>query len=150
MSNIKLDAAKAARYWGCEVVCAPYTGQPNKKLTGKMIGVTTDSIYIKFPEWATSHGMFVSDCQLLLTPLSAITDEHAIEVAKVMYHEITEYNHLLNIGWGVIAVIKGDKLVPEFGYRLFIPVFDLLRSLGYDCDNAISEGWGVDRLAFVN
>lgn len=151
--NSKLTVRNLVKYWGCKVKCDnchfPELEYWFTYITAQYITLYAATKPAGIIREIGFSQIKISDCQLLLTPLSAITDEHAIEVAKVMYHEITEYNHLLNIGWGVIAVIKGDKLVPEFGYRLFIPVFDLLRSLGYDCDNAISEGWGVDRLAFV-
>lgn len=35
----KLTAAIAASYFGADVICAPYGGQPNRKITGTMIGL---------------------------------------------------------------------------------------------------------------
>ena len=152
MSSSKLTAAQAARYWGCEVVqvgCSydPYT------VNETILSLITKGV----------------DYQLLLTPLSAITDEHAIEVAKVIMQsnskEQKEYE------WQIDrrdeeGVLIGDVSDP-IATRILIsslcefigvdfmenpvaimnqrPAIDLLRSLGYDCDNAISEGWAVDK-----
>lgn len=131
MSNSKLDAAKAARYWGCEVICPD---EELYKLDGRILS-------------AIERG---AECILLLTPLSAITDEHAIEVAKVARPEITDYNHLLNIGWGIISVIKDGYVLPELGFKSITAILRELCEFGYDCDNAISEGWAVDKTTFDN
>lgn len=146
MSNIKLDAAKAARYWGCEVIGKDDLNTEIEPVIGKMVElsdhkltISTDKEYCEFMPF---------ECQLLLTPLSAITDEHAIEVAKVARPEITDYNHLLNIGWGIISVIKDGYIIPELGFKSITAILRKLCEFGYDCDNAIEEGWAVDKTTF--
>lgn len=153
MSNIKLDTAKAARYWGCTI-------KTKEKLTGKLVGIfsTHESCNIELIDNSISVGHKLSDCQLLLTPLSAITDEHAIEVAKIASIGKYEAKECIGCDKDDYKTI-GKYIVADFNYPTYIDVrihtdkyikiIDLLRSLGYDCDNAISEGWAVDRLAFV-
>ena len=80
----KLTAAIAASYFGADVICAPYGGQPNRKITGTMIGLNNHGIDIKFPEWQSPHQIATDQCQLILTPLSKISDEDAVEVAKII------------------------------------------------------------------
>jgi len=84
MENLKLTAQIAAAYFGSEIICAPYGGQPERKLIGKMVGLGNTLMDIKFPVWQSSHQMPISDSQLLITPLSSISDEDAIEVAKII------------------------------------------------------------------
>ncbi len=76
MSNEKqvLTAQIASAYWGAQVICAPYGGQPNRQITGSMVGLGNLGIDIKFPEWQSPHNILIETCQLLLTPLSEISD----------------------------------------------------------------------------
>jgi len=81
--------------------------------------------------------------QLLLTPLSDITDEHAIEVAKI-------YSHIPTPGGSINKNSPIDKIrkmliwhAPHRG-----DVVDYLRSLGYHTGNfmgydPIAEGWCI-------
>jgi hypothetical protein len=142
MNNSKLTAKLAARYYGCEVLTR------NGGIY-RMTGIEEDRLNYALSNRNYSYVLFDSDPKLVLTPLSAITDEHAIEVAKIARPEITDYNHLLNIGWGIIGVIKDGYILPELGFKSITAILRKLCEFGYDCDNAISEGWAVDKLAFV-
>ena len=141
MSNSKLTAAHVYKYHNSTVYCV------SLGISAKIDGVFRDLIVLEHND--TKHVVKSDRCQLLLTPLSAITDEHAIEVARIARPEITDYNHLLNIGWGIIGVIKDGYILPELGFKSITAILRKLCEFGYDCDNAISEGWAVDRLAFV-
>lgn len=138
MSNSKLTAAQAARYLGSEIVT-------KEGIKGVLVGIflTHGSCNIELPDGSISVGHLIPDCQLLLTPLSAITDEHAIEVANLinLHHPFSEP---LRFDCGLVKM--GYQLQPNKSSSLYnYDVIDLLRSLGYDCDNAISEGWAVDK-----
>ncbi len=166
MSNSKLTAAQAMKYYGCQVkiIDSPRTATIRDIMDGML--------------WFDGIWSHVSQCQLLLTSLSAITDEHAIEVAKVAIGsgyrepfniERTGHKVLVSVPYGitdytfVISPSSNDKHGREhfyvymhnakgYGVSVFgtAKITDLLRSLGYDCDNAISEGWAVDKTTFDN
>lgn len=124
----------------------PYSQVRAENKTYCMVGVSgfNETIQIRLSvdetEWIPAD-----ECKLELTPLFAITDEHAIEVAKIARPYITDYNHLLNIGWGIISVIKDGYILPELGFKSITAILRKLCEFGYDCDNAISEGWAVDK-----
>jgi len=131
MNNSKLTAKLAARYYGCEVICVS---------TGFHYVLDADILS------AIENGV---EYMLLPTPLSAITNEHAIEVYYALYPKSK-----INAKWVEAMFIRNwlvhNNRIQEVDTPLnYTKTFDLLRSLGYDCDNAISEGWAVDRLAFV-
>jgi hypothetical protein len=167
MSNSKLTAAQAARYWGCEVV-DPATG-----IKGYLVGIKENGIHVDYG-MGVSFVQFSDYIKLLLTPLSAITDEHAIEVAKVVDRNVTygfgtpEYRLKLYIAYNFAkdkrtkepVIERYDSSTGEMYGTIMLNIrdhkfthfniIDLLRSLGYDCDNAISEGWAVDKRTFDN
>jgi hypothetical protein len=127
--NSKLTAKLAARYYGCEVVCVS---------TGFHYVLDADILS------AIENGV---EYMLVLTPLSAITDEHAEIIGRYRYNDPKKMSYS-EIGKSTIKdYLKQDK--PKGMFELEKYEIDLLRSLSYDCDNAISEGWAVDRLAFV-
>lgn len=74
-----------------------------------------------------NHNIIYERCSLLVTPLHLITDEHAVEVAKIMNCKICGEN---------VNEIK-DHLSGSFnmparwnGYN-YLEIFDFLRSKGY-------------------
>jgi hypothetical protein len=73
----QLNAAIAAAYWGCEI--------HTKGETYKMHGMPAlfGEIHLSFAPRG-NEALEVEQCQLVLTPLSAISDEDAIEVAKII------------------------------------------------------------------
>ena len=169
---MKLTAKIAASYFGAEVRCAPYGGPPDRKIIGTMIGLNNDGIHVKFPEWQShQHQVAIGVCQLILTPLDKISDEDAVEVAKIADKNV-EYKK----GNGHIAEITRYKVVKSeskdksyigidrysgdtyYGYdplpitaSLYsIEQIDYLRSKGYDCGhgsipNLIAAGVAVEK-----
>jgi hypothetical protein len=138
--NSKLTAAQAARYWGCDVLDS--FGDIYKLDASIMCEIEDGEQF-----------------RLLLTPLSAITDEHAIEVAKIASIGKYEAKECIGCDKDDYKTI-GKYIVADFNYPTYIDIrihtdkyikiIDLLRSFGYDCDNAISEGWAVDKTTFDN
>lgn len=123
MSNNKLTTDRAVKYWGAEVM------YPD----GSIHRVNTRTLeYIECEE----------DCKLLLTPQSQIIEEHGMEVANIMgFGSDPVFKHrvmlLLCQKYGTIGYMK-----PMNEYR---DVIDLLRKYSYDIDNAIEEGWAIDK-----
>jgi len=147
MSNSKLTVRNLVKYWGCKVKCDnchfPELEYWFTYITAQYITLYAATKPAGIIREIGFSQIKISDCQLILTPLSAITDEHAIEVAK-----IAGYSYDL-VDWGRHVIWAYTHKTLRFKGDEWRKVIDLLRSLGYDCDNAISEGWGVDRLAFV-
>lgn len=70
---------------------------------------------------------------ILLTLLSSITDEDAIEVAKIMYPK-DKHNEKDSLNWGkdiVREIIEGQTDKDVIWFAGIIPVVDYLRSRGY-------------------
>ena len=120
-------AACFAAYWGANTISAPYGAQPKRMLQGKISATNTIFIDIKYPEWQSQHPIILSDCKLILTPLSEISDEDAIEVAKMNFHGHTEYPQ----------IDLGRALVRKLNKHIYcenpIQIIDFLRSRSYDC-----------------
>lgn len=97
-----------AVYWGSEhsrfVLCATFTNT---------IGPTT-------------HWDYLDGCQILLTPLDKITDEDAIEVAKIVYGEASHY---ANIFEGKELITASNTLIQIADY---VEITDFLRSKSYN------------------
>lgn len=64
--------------------------------------------------------------------LSEITDEHAVEVAKIVAPNIQDLHHLKNIGTNVIIDISNGHTIIEVGAITFTAVIDYLRYKHYD------------------
>ncbi len=122
--NSKLTTQRAARYYGGDILDS--SGDIYKLDASIMCEIEDGEQF-----------------RLLLTPLPAITDEHAIEVANLinLHHPFSEP---LRFDCGLVKM--GYQLQPNKSSSLYnYDVIDFLRSLGYDCDNAIEEGWAVDK-----
>jgi len=84
---------------------------------------------------------------LLLTPLSAITDEDAIEVAKIRWHSLDRnhpYKNSAKEGHKVVDILRNCAVD---NYTM-LKMFDYLRSKGYalpyldaSVDDLVSMGW---------
>jgi hypothetical protein len=61
-----------------------------------------------------------------------------LEVAKIARPEITDSNHLMNIGTSIIREIKQGNIIPEFGINKIKDIIDYLRSKGYDMDGYLT------------
>lgn len=94
------------------------------------------------------------DSMLTLTPLSKITDEDAIEVAKVCAYFNGSDNHRADIGRAIIKNVTGKNGRIKH-YPNIIKAFDLLRSKGYDCGfrhipSLIEAGLAIDKTTLTN
>ena len=68
-------------------------------------------------EAPTGDSYRIDRCQLILTPLSEISDEHARGIARIARPDITDNEHLLNIGRSIcINLIRGNVLL-EIGFN---------------------------------
>jgi hypothetical protein len=79
----KLTAQIAARYLGCKIKCAPYGGQPTRFEYGKMVGLNETHLHCRLGNWVSPHDMPIGSCQLVLRPISELTDEECIELVKL-------------------------------------------------------------------
>lgn len=159
----KLTAQIAAAYFGCKCRNSwfPKVHKEYKKIW-KLAGINIDNP--KYFYLSNYDGAVTSDdCLLILTPLSAISDEHAIEVAKILLpmafvrrtkgwivsrnYTITGFPYV-KIHHNLIAysvqidcrLINFDVSCMEDGNNVTgetdmqpIAIIDFLRSNGYDC-----------------
>lgn len=141
---MKLTAAIAAMYYGCNLECAPYA-DADRLIIGKMVGLNEFICDVKFPEWQSVAAVAYEHCKLILRPLSEITDEDAMEVSKIFGHNYpSEENgkRLLDCfhSWGKWGCDSNETTLYD-GKR----VSDYLRSKSYDCDNLISNGIAITK-----
>lgn len=133
--------------------CYPNSLIKTAKFTCKMVGICfdTNELVLRATGGVITDCFVhpVGDCQLLLSTLSAITDEHAIEVVEMHGYDPSK--------WGKIqdAKITGEKMRFEFEkyiVRVGAPtaISDYLRSVGYDLGygstpSLIAAGIAVDK-----
>lgn len=101
------------------------------------------------PQYSTTSHTYISDCKLVLTPLTKISDEDAIEVAKIYdknceykIHnktvQITDYKVIIPRAVGVERYVNGHYMgyepLASFRDGYNIEQIDYLRSRGYNCD----------------
>lgn len=137
-----------AAYMGCEV---QYLDINNKKIVATLTGVsvndglettykrrrksiTGDYVsgdYLSFKPNG-NHNTDALHCKPILTPLSEITDEDAVEVAKMYYDK--DIHHTIGSGKNLIMhIIHPDvSNILVYSYSL-IYILDYLRSRHYDC-----------------
>lgn len=101
--------------------------------------VTQTILYAYSVDSVDDHWAVPTDCKLLLTPLSAITDEHAVEVAKIVGCIDKECPESDFKYWGdyikARLIMKG---VDDFYHS--VKIFQYLISKGY----AVPLFFGVD------
>ena len=96
-----------------------------------------------------SHGYWsnVSDCHLLLKPLSEISDDDAVEVAKIANigkYEAKEFigcgkDNLKTIGYYIVGeFINSTYSELRMHTDMYIDIIDYLRKKGYDMDNYLN------------
>lgn len=147
--NIQDKAAFFAQYWGQSVIVSETNGHANKRYK-----VESSEMHDHF---------FLHECYLELTPLSEITDEDAIEVAKILHGRdcVPEicYNDGEQItlspygrsayGWNEINInTKGFLSYDRADSLKVIQAYDLLRRNGYlipyaghTTDQLLEMGW---------
>lgn len=112
-------------HYGCLAQWSDDRNENEPKIIGQIVEVTNIDVTIKDDKGAL-HTCMLFESQLLLQSLSLITDEDAIEVAKMLYP-----NHAPAFG-----VKMGKKIIDEMqiGGQLLcgaIAVIDYLRSKSY-------------------
>ncbi len=159
MSN-ELTPQIAGAYYGCRVETAPYGGQPNRKLIGEMIGITSYGISLKYPEWQSTDSQPFANCKLLLRPLSAITDDDCAFIYEtIIGSTIGENRFSIQRQQGksiTVETVYNIDNAPDKRTYVYIPdsleiyytqegrieypdgvrmqeIIDYLRSKGYDC-----------------
>src|ERR1051325_2303015 len=140
-------AAMYAAYYGARV-CAP-TIEPDMDMWENARIITVEDKCILYQDEEGIAGININDCKLVLKPLSEISDEDAIEVAK-MYGGLcikVDKDGFLQV------VYKNNVCVTYFVVNnpLNIPtkLTDFLRSRGYDCGygsikSLIESGYAIE------
>lgn len=147
MENLKLTAQIAAAYMPCKI-----TDKYANGVHYDMVGVSEyeGNLQVKMPSGDTDWWN-IDMCQLLLTPLSSITDEDAIEVAKIDLGalngfeviKVKRYNTSIEIDYRWISDNESLNLKDGYSYsgwgmgfkpQTYSPqITDYLRSKSYDC-----------------
>lgn len=142
MSKI-LTAQVAGHYYGAQV--AQMLGKT--QVVGLMVGLANDFIRIHTKGGSLSSWA-MNNCKLVLTPLTKITDDHAIEVAKIDsgYNENAEDARYF-------MIMDGMSIIKNWGINIHIHsgnsmtmIADFLRSNSYDCDGLIESGIAISSL----
>lgn len=129
---MQLTASKLAKYWGAKIYSLPHL-----PTVGQCVGIISEVVHVKYVEWKHTVPIQISDCKLILRPLSKITDEDAIMVAKILNQikDVSNSEYMSRVG-----KLYVQRKVQTFPYYLV----DFLRSIGYDCDNYLITGEAVE------
>ena len=136
MTKEQVRARYFAAHWGSKI---------NVKIGDD---TTTETIDGKLIDWVTSPMMF-ADCNVILRPLSAITDEHALLVFKLIGYNTSDMGSVISCA--IVNFGNGLKIeigTSDYEFMFIHNIADLLRSLGYHTGNfmgydPIQEGWAV-------
>lgn len=117
-----------AAYAPCGVV------EKGKDEIYKMVGVSHDSGNFEVQPYGNSETDWwnIDQFQLSLMPLSSITDEHAIEVAKILGYTSESIGYegaKEDMIEQINDIITGERLIK---WHTFQRLLDYLRPLGYD------------------
>lgn len=90
----------------------------------QLIGFAFNKIYVRtWPENISPCSAYFTydknDCKLLLTPLSKITDEHAIEVCQIVSHA-SVYTYSVLRGLNFVQVVGEDQEGDSYGGTFYI------------------------------
>lgn len=136
-----------AMYMPCDIVQGDILLRTDRKLVA-IGGLETDKMqWGKLSNMASISNAFVNEFKLILTPLSKITDEHAIEVAKI-YDAKEEWKvprDLVAGGRYITNAFSGDdiyfldlkiRFLSIDGFEtveseVMLQILDRLRELGY-------------------
>ena len=147
-----------AAYIGCEVEYPETDRDKKKPVKAKLTGVSTDEVTTTYKRkknrcmgdllsWQSNrnHNSDALHMKLILTSLSKITDEHAIEVAKMEGNDYDTYpmdgKRYKVSDKEAIAFTKSDI---QNGY-LLLTCWNYLREKGYDCDGLIAAGYAIEK-----
>lgn len=117
----KLTPQIAAMYWGCDALITLGNSQTTQPISGYHINLiegNTDRRY-----------------QLILTPLSEISDEDAIEVAKIVGYQLGR-EQMINMGYQTAIMLLSEH-IGNVNPKMFIQILTFLRLKGYDMDSLI-------------
>jgi hypothetical protein len=129
-----LTAADVAKYWGVKLVTKEGT-------TGTIVGVFSphQSCNIELQDGSISLVHLISDCHLLLKPLSELSEDDAVEVAKIAAPEIRDIYYLLKIGKSILAdIFENFATSSLLAINEIKDIIDYLRKNGYDMDNYLT------------
>ena len=129
MQRVNLKSEIAAVYMPCRAIIEQQDGV-------RVVGMLTGVVYNRFAfvanatETVTFLDFGNTWVQLILTPLSEISDEHAVGLSKVYGHN----EPLAILGKKLIEFcFADDEEINEISVQDGMRVTDYLRSLGYDC-----------------
>jgi len=152
----KLTAQRAALYYGCDV-----TTKYDEGKSYKMVGLSTDMGNLQVLTGGGDTDWWNIDiCQLLLTPLEKITDEHILMISGLIQFEwgffgdkpVSEYRAMAELKDCLISFFSAkcvQDAIEEIAGLQVRDLIDRLRSLGYDVDNSIQDGWAVDKTTLI-
>lgn len=113
---------------GCEAI---FKKENFLQITGELLGVDAyGNSFISTGRAIPAYKVCdINFSFLLLTPLSSITDEHAIEVAKMFGYKGKNNEHLINVGEGIINGLRNNRTVENF--QVMTELYQYLISKGY-------------------
>lgn len=141
MTHSNLTAADVAKYFGAKVT----VGGGPMNIIG--INFKDQELRLKSDSDINSFWYEVVRCHLLLKPLSQLSEDDAVEVAKIA--NIGKYEAKKHIGCGKDELrIIGHFIADDFRSKTYselrihtdkyIAIIDYLRKKGYDMDNYLT------------
>jgi len=125
-------------YMGCEILDA------RQNIIGKSVSANTTRVWYehennKVVKSITQNFALYGDCKLVLTPLSEINDEDAVEVAKICgfeYNNSPDSNAYFDLDGLRNFLVEDVFVLGNFGIINSVQLqrlIDYLRSKKYDC-----------------
>lgn len=114
-------------------IFAAYWGSKVKAIHAAFVNGEKIFKYLELTDHSVSDGcnwFMLDNCQLILSDLSEITDEHAAELGKIFGYSGSGLSNCAH--WGRYW-INTQKSGNGWAYRKAIAAVDKLRELGYDC-----------------
>jgi hypothetical protein len=141
MEKRELTPQIAGMYFGCDAQWIDECNPSFEKVIGRLCEVSDTKVTIH--DGKECYECMPFECKLILTPLSEISDVDAIEIGK-----IAGKNHMGQLELGK----EMARLLLSRGWNYFdatavIQITTYLRSKSYDCDNLITQGIAITKLA---
>jgi hypothetical protein len=134
MTHSNLTSIDVSKYFGAKVVTKDGT-------TGTIVGVFSvhQSCNILLQDNSISIGYLLSDCHLLLKPLSELSDEHVDEVWELLGNNPNyKYGKKLLLLRFIENDCEMDYVDDLWCMKDATILIDYLRSKGYDLDNFLN------------
>jgi len=135
-----------ARYFACHIGCDVKPDDDVQLF--KIVGISEWEGNIQLEIGNNSDWWNISACQLLLNPLSSITDEHARQLVEMFGCDTDASGSFISLE--VFGLHDMKITFEHFGYRIDMTPehSDLLRSLSYHTGkfmgyDPIAEGWAI-------